>query len=197
MHREEFCPVVRGWSQPVKPEEGSLRLWVLLKLQLEGIAAVPVVMCDPRTVYITLLLHKLYWLPVCFHVQFKVLILTIKTLHGIGLGYLRSVCLIGSGRESMLQVQSARELHLAYPSRWSFFAMAPTLWNFLSPEVGLVPFLTTSTCLSRPGYNITPVGPREPERFCNGSFTVVNIILSYFVSLFYICDCFYVLFLKK
>lgn len=26
MPREEFCPVVGGWSEPVEPEEGSLGL---------------------------------------------------------------------------------------------------------------------------------------------------------------------------
>lgn len=37
----------------------------------------------PRMVHITLLFRKLQWLPVCFGVQFKVLIITFKALPGM------------------------------------------------------------------------------------------------------------------
>lgn len=45
-----------------------------------------------RAAYVTFLLHRLFWLLVCFWVQFKllVLVLTFKAIHGIGLDYLKS-----------------------------------------------------------------------------------------------------------
>lgn len=75
--------------------------------------------CVPRKAHVTPLLCELRWLLVCFWVQFKGLLLTFKALHGMGPGSLR-ICLslimlahtIKYGRECMLQVTSARNLHL-------------------------------------------------------------------------------------
>lgn len=41
-------------------------------------------------VYIVFLFYKLHWLLVCFQVQFKVLVLTFKSLHGMTPGSISS-----------------------------------------------------------------------------------------------------------
>lgn len=77
----------------------------------------------PPEQHITPLLHKLHWLPICFWVQFKGLILTFKALHGMGSSNLRD-CLAPNTQpillvpsESMLWVPSAWDLKLMAPRR--------------------------------------------------------------------------------
>lgn len=46
-------------------------------------------MCTSRSADVTPLLCELQWPQVCFWVQFRVLLMTYKVLHGMGLDYLR------------------------------------------------------------------------------------------------------------
>lgn len=39
-------------------------------------------MCTPKSMHIRPLLLRLHWLPVCFYIQFKLLLLIFKALHG-------------------------------------------------------------------------------------------------------------------
>lgn len=50
--------------------------------------ATQAILDDPRRVNENILLHELYWVPDCFWVQFKELVVTYKSLHDIGPGYL-------------------------------------------------------------------------------------------------------------
>lgn len=59
------------------------------KLQWLQNAAARVVLCRPRGACVLPLLQELRWLPVCLQVQFKVLVVTFKALHGLGPGYLK------------------------------------------------------------------------------------------------------------
>lgn len=43
---------------------------------------------------VTVLFHELHWLPVGFWVQFKMLAITYKAVHGIQPGYLRAAILL-------------------------------------------------------------------------------------------------------
>lgn len=44
----------------------------------------------PGAVHVRLLLHELHWLAVCVQLQFKVLLITFKSLHGMGPSYSRN-----------------------------------------------------------------------------------------------------------
>lgn len=52
-----------------------------LKLQLGQNAVAQAIMCASSRTYVTPLLRELHWFPVCFEVQFKMLVLTCKALH--------------------------------------------------------------------------------------------------------------------
>lgn len=79
----------------------------------------------------------LHWLPTCFQVQFKVLIVTFKALHELGPGYLMyhllpvSICPIWSGSMGMLWVPSAKEYQLVETRRCSFSAIIPSGTSYL------------------------------------------------------------------
>lgn len=46
-------------------------------------------MSAPSLLHITPLFQESYWFPVCFWVQFTMLVITYRTFHGMGTGYLR------------------------------------------------------------------------------------------------------------
>lgn len=74
-------------------------------------------------------------LSVCFWFQFKMLVITYKVLHDMGLGYLRdhlypdtSTCPIRYRRRGMFWVPSTKEPHLR---GGTLSAMAPTFWGII------------------------------------------------------------------
>ncbi|KAM6466454.1 uncharacterized protein PHA67_012250 [Liasis olivaceus] len=132
----------------------GLPLKSIRKLQLVQNAAVRAILGAPKMEHAPPLLRELLWVPelhwdlVCFWIQFKVLAITFKALHGMGPGYLRdhltpitSTQPTQSGREGMLQTLSARECWLARPRRRAFSAIVPALWNILPQEVWRAPTL--------------------------------------------------------
>lgn len=68
-----------------------LSLKSIWKLHLVQNAAAQTVTCVPHRTPATPLLHELHWLPVFFQVQFKLLVLTFKSLHGMGLCHFRTL----------------------------------------------------------------------------------------------------------
>lgn len=95
-------------------------------------------------IYVTLLLCKHLWLPVCFSVQFKMLVVTVKALHGlrpwlhIVLSPTVSTHYTWFGRIGVLWVTLAKEFWLAEPRKMNFSVMMPNLWH-------IIPFEVTST----------------------------------------------------
>lgn len=57
---------------------------IIQTLQVAQNAAAQTVFGAPRMAQVTLLLWRLHWLPVCFLVQFKVLVIMFKALYGTG-----------------------------------------------------------------------------------------------------------------
>lgn len=76
----------------------GLPLKSIPKLLLVQTAVVCIVLPKWRFVHVTPLLLELHWLPICVRVQFNVLVITFKGLHGLELGYLR-YCLLGSSEQ--------------------------------------------------------------------------------------------------
>ena len=54
----------------------------IAKLQRVQNAAVQVLLCVPRYCHISTLLRDLHWLPVEFRINYKIIILTLKIIHG-------------------------------------------------------------------------------------------------------------------
>lgn len=67
----------------------GLPLKSIWRLQLAQSAVAQSISRTPRMAPVTPLLRKLHWLLVCFWVEFKELVITFKTVHGLGLGYFR------------------------------------------------------------------------------------------------------------
>ncbi|XP_053169630.1 uncharacterized protein LOC128353010 [Hemicordylus capensis] len=108
------------------------------KLQLVQNAAARVLSRAARWEHITPILKELHWLPVCFRVQFKVLVLTFKALNGLGPGYLRdrllprvAAHLTRSSEGALLWVPTMREAWLSCTRDRAFSVAAPRLWNAL------------------------------------------------------------------
>ena len=85
----------------------------------------------------TPLLKRLHWLPVRFRIQFKLLLITFKAIHGIAPDYIKDLIVVRT--PSKYGLRSNDSLLLGHPSFKSYktlgdrsFAMAaPSLWNDL------------------------------------------------------------------
>jgi len=70
----------------------------------------------PRYCHVTPLLRDLHWLPVRFRINFKVLLITFKAIHGLAPDYISQLIQIKSSRYSL---RSSGSLQLALPTiRW-------------------------------------------------------------------------------
>ena len=98
-----------------------------------------------RFCHITPTLFSLHWLPVCFRIEFKLLILAFKAIHGLAPQYITDLINVKQqfGR-MMLRSQSEPQL---LPPRiitkktlgdGSFMASAPKLWNRLPSNIRAV-----------------------------------------------------------
>ena len=67
----------------------GLPKYQLSKLQRVMNASARLVYCAPKSCHITPLLRELHWLPVCYCIEYKIILLTFKVLHGMGPDYLR------------------------------------------------------------------------------------------------------------
>lgn len=124
----------------------GLSLTSIWKLQLIKNVAARIILGSPGMAHVTPPLHELHWLQVCFWVQFKVLIITFKALHGRLAGYLQNhLCPIisayptRSGRKGLLHMPAVKEFQLVDSRKRLFSAIAPCLWNIFPPEWTLAP----------------------------------------------------------
>ena len=69
----------------------GLPKYQLSKLQRVMNASARLVYCAPKSCHITPLLRELHWLPVCYHIEYKIILLTFKVLHGMAPDYLRQL----------------------------------------------------------------------------------------------------------
>ena len=100
-----------------------------------------------RTASTTLILHNLHWLPIDKRIQFKLLLITYKALHGLAPPYISDLLhtyqprrTLRSQNQHLLEVPSARTQY--YGSR-SFAFTAPTLWNALPLHIKTKPTVDT------------------------------------------------------
>lgn len=102
-----------------------------------------------KVVHVTLLWGKLLWVASFSWVHFKMLVITLKALHGMGSGYLRnSLASMGLvhptsfGQRALLRIPAAKKFQLMESRRSAFSSVALTLWDTLHLEVrSAFPFL--------------------------------------------------------
>ena len=111
------------------------------KLQRVQNAAARLICSILRFSHVTPVLYSLHWLPVQFRIDFKILIITFKAIHGHAPKYICN--LIHIKTPSTYGLWSNSELLLAPPSTKTmktlgdraFAAAAPPLWNKLPSEI--------------------------------------------------------------
>ena len=111
-----------------------------MKIQRVLNAAARLVCNAPRFCHITPIMRDLHWLPIRARINFKVLLLTFKALHGLAPQYLQSLISI---KTSCYNLRGSNTPLLAMPSVKSkatlgdraFAVAAPSLWNSLPSEL--------------------------------------------------------------
>ncbi|XP_068729146.1 uncharacterized protein [Montipora capricornis] len=116
----------------------------LNKLQRIQNSAVRLVCSLPRFCHISPTLFSLHWLPVCFRIEFKLLILAFKVIHGLAPQYITDLINVKQqfGRmmlrsQSELQLLPPRTITKTLGGR-SFMASTPKLWNRLPSNIRAV-----------------------------------------------------------
>ena len=113
---------------------------VLHKLQMVQNAAAKLVFRVRKYDHVTPLLKDLHWLPVIYRIEFKLLLLTFKCLHGKGPEYL---CTMLNPIERVRKLRSSSAVNLLKVPRTklvtcgdrAFSVIAPLLWNKLPDNV--------------------------------------------------------------
>ena len=107
----------------------------LSRLQLIQNAAARLLTGTGRRSHITPVLASLHWLPVKFRIDFKILLITYKALHGLAPAYISELL---SPYSTIRPLRSSRQNLLAVPHTklktkgdCAFAALAPKLWNNL------------------------------------------------------------------
>ena len=78
---------------------------------------------------------SLHWLPIDLRIEFKILIITYKTLHGLAPAYIENLLVSyipGSAKKNLLVVPGFK---LNSYGRRAFSVAAPLLWNSLPQHV--------------------------------------------------------------
>ena len=105
----------------------GLPLYLIERLQYLQNLAARMVSGSQKYDHITPVLKDLHWLPVLQRIQYKVLLLTYKCLHGLAPGYLSDL-LQKSRRGNSLLLPLTKRVHFGDRS---FSKSGPVLWNLL------------------------------------------------------------------
>ena len=100
----------------------------------------PMLVCNaPRFCHISPLLCDLHWLPVKSWIEFKILLITFKAIHGLAPKYL---CDLLTFKSSSYNLRSSDSILLSMPAVWSktlgdraFMVAVPRLWNSLPKDL--------------------------------------------------------------
>ncbi len=119
----------------------------LNKLQVVQNSAARILTRTRMRDHITPVLESLHWLPVSFRVDFKILMLTYKALHGLAPQYLSELLIpytptrdLRSSETGVLTVPLTR---LRSMGDRAFSSLAPKLWNSLPIEIRQAKTLST------------------------------------------------------
>ena len=115
----------------------------LEKLQRVQNAAARLIFMEHKFCHITPLLLKLHWLPIRFRINFKILLITFKAIHGLAPSYIMDLISIKSSAGGRYALRSNKGLLLnpltckTYTTLGdrAFMASAPKLWNALPVNI--------------------------------------------------------------
>ena len=111
------------------------------KIQRVQNAAARLIFEQPKFCHITPVLSQLHWLPIKYRIEFKILLMTFKAIHGMAPDY---ICKLISRRKSTgYSLRSSKKVMLEVPSGKilptlggrAFCYAAPKLWNNLPSEI--------------------------------------------------------------
>ena len=99
--------------------------------------------CAPKSCHITPLLRELHWLPVCYRIEYKLILLTFKVLHGMAPDYLRHLISVLPPSRYNLRRNDYYAALLTFPkirtkktlADRSFSCAAPRFWNLLPTTI--------------------------------------------------------------
>ena len=111
----------------------------LNRLQLVQNAAARLLTGQKKSAHITPILHRLHWLPVKHRIQYKIILLTFKALHGSAPPYVQNLLQLRTVRPGLrssgsLLLSIPRARLASYGDR-AFSNVAPRLWNCLPLEI--------------------------------------------------------------
>ena len=145
--------------------------------------------------YITPVLCQLYWLPIKYRIEFKILLMTFKAIHGMAPDY---ICKLISRRKSTrYSLRSSKNVMLEVPSGKilptlvgrAFCYAAPKLWNNLPIYLSKYPALTLCQILNAMWKHIF----LNKLLICSSvfvSFILLFITYCYFISFLNLSTCF-------
>ena len=117
----------------------SVNKSVLHRLQSIQSAAARLLTRSNRRTHITPLLCSLHWLPVAYRIQFKILTITYRALHGQAPVYLANLIHLHTPSRSLRSVNQnllvMPRTRLKTCGDRAFEAMAPRLWNALPTSI--------------------------------------------------------------
>ena len=121
----------------------GLPKYQLSKLQRVMNASARLVYCAPKSCHITPLPRELHWLPVCYRIEYKIILLTFKVLHGMAPDYLRHLISVLPPSRYNLRRNDDYAALLTFPkirtkktlADRSFSCAAPGLWNLLPTTI--------------------------------------------------------------
>ena len=111
------------------------------KIQRAQNAAARLIFRQRKFGHITPVLSQLHWLPIKYRIEFKILLMTFKAIHGMAPDY---ICKLISRRKSTgYSLRSSKKVMLEVPSGKilptlggrAFCYAAPKLWNNLPSEI--------------------------------------------------------------
>uniref|UniRef100_A0A3P9MHK0 Reverse transcriptase domain-containing protein n=1 Tax=Oryzias latipes TaxID=8090 RepID=A0A3P9MHK0_ORYLA len=111
---------------------------ILQKLQYVQNSAARIICPTPSIQYITPVLQQLHWLPITHRITYKILLLTLKSIHNLAPSYLSNLVYVAIPTRTLrssslnLDVPTARLVTMG--SR-AFSCSAPRLWNSLPPNL--------------------------------------------------------------
>ena len=118
------------------------------KIQRVQNAAARLIFKKPKFCHITPVLSQLHWLPIKYRIEFKILLMTFKAIHGMAPNY---ICKLISWRKSTrYSLRSSRKVKFVVPSSKilptlggrAFCYAAPKLWNNLPSEISILDSLS-------------------------------------------------------
>ena len=134
----------------------GLPQWRISKLQRIQNPAAHIALDLSKFCHITPALRQLHWLPVVKQIQFKILLLTFKAIHGLSPPYISELITVKPkstyGRRSNISTLLLPPTQKMLPTLGarSFAAAAPALWNKLPADFRNVASLNSLRNQSRP-----------------------------------------------